>query len=239
MDFVKIVVGVILPYVALLVFTVGMIYRIYTWRKLASPTMTLFPAPPDEKASAVNTLQEVVLFKSLFRGDRTLWLFAWSFHAVLALIAVGHLRVFAPVDAILKAVGMSEDSIRTMSAGAGGAAGILILIALLLLLVRRMTVQRVKEVTGPADYLALGLIGVIIITGDIMRFGGEHFDLALTRQYFGALATFSSVAGMKALENGMFVFHMFLALVLIMAIPFSKILHLGGIFFTHQMIRKH
>ena len=70
MEIVRFVVGVILPYVALAVFVVGMAYRIYTWRKLASPPMTLFPAPSDSRSNAVNTIEEAVLFKSLFKGDR-------------------------------------------------------------------------------------------------------------------------------------------------------------------------
>ena len=238
MDPVKILVGVVLPYAAVTVFVVGMIYRLSTWKRLASPPMTLFPAPPTGSSNAINTLQEAFLFKSLFSGDRVLWILAWAFHAVLALIALGHLRVFTNVDAIFMAFGMSEEHIQTMSSVAGGAAGIVILLILMLLLVRRLTLPRVREVTGPADYIALGLLATIIITGDLMRFSGHHFDLALTREYFAALATFSSVDGMEALTNNMFLLHMCLAFVLIMMIPFSKILHLGGIFFTHQLLRK-
>ncbi|MHC4402252.1 MAG: respiratory nitrate reductase subunit gamma [Planctomycetota bacterium] len=228
MEFVRILVGVVLPYVAVLAFLAGMIYRIYTWNKLAAPAMTLFPAPSTGKGNTINTIKEALLFKSLFYGDRVLWVLAWVFHAVLALIALGHLRVFFNVDAVLMALGMSKESVHAMSAGAGGAAGVIILVMVALL-----------EVTGPVDYLALLLLAAIIMTGDLMRFGGEHFDLALTRDYFAALATFSDVSSMEALNNNVFLVHMCLAFVLIMSIPFSKILHFGGIFFTHQLIRKH
>lgn len=237
-ELVKILVGVVLPYVAVLVFLAGMIYRLYTWKKLASPPMTLFPAPPTEARNTLNTLQEVLFFKSLFSGDRVLWCFAWAFHAVLALIVLGHFRVFTNVDAILRAVGMSDENIQAMSSTAGGAAGVLILVALALLLVRRLALPRVREITGVADYLALVLLAAIILTGDMMRFSPQHFDLALTREYFAGLATFSGVRAMEVLKNNLFLVHMCLAFVLIMAIPFSKILHLGGIFFTHQLIRK-
>ena len=239
MEIVKILVGVVLPYVAVLVFLVGMIYRLCTWKKLASPPMTLFPAPPTAQANAVNTLEEVVLFKSLFKGDRVLWFFAWVFHAVLALIVLGHFRVFTGIiDATLEVLGMSPSAIQAMSGGAGGAAGVVILVALALLLIRRLVLARAREITGPADYLALLLIAAVIITGDMMRFSDHHFDLTLTHEYFAALATFSEVTAMKALENNTFLVHMCLAFLLIMLIPFSKILHLGGIFFTHQLVRK-
>ena len=239
MEVVRLIVGGILPYVALIVFVAGMAYRINVWMKLKSPAMTLFPAPPDERANMINVVQEAVVFKSLFNGDRLLWSFAWVFHAVLALIFIGHFRVIANVDAILMKFGMSEKAIESMSSGAGGAAGVIILIALILLLVRRFVIPRVAEITGLSDYFSLLLIAAIIITGDLMRFGAEHFDLALTREYFAALATFSGVTTAKALDNGLFLLHMTLALVLIMVIPFSKILHFGGIFFTHQLVRKH
>ena len=183
-------------------------------------------------------LKEALFFRSLFHGDRVLWLLAWGFHAVLALIVLGHLRVFTNVDSLLRTLGMSEEAIHSMSSNAGGAAGLVILVTVVLLLIRRGTLQRVREVTGAADYLALLLIGAIIVTGNMMRFGAEHFDLALTRDYFAALVTFSNVTGMETLKNSTFLVHMGLAFVLIMIIPFSKILHFGGIFFTHQLIRK-
>ncbi|MHC4420462.1 MAG: respiratory nitrate reductase subunit gamma [Planctomycetota bacterium] len=238
MDITRFIVGVILPYVAIVVFAVGMIWRIRTWRKLASPPMTLFPAPADAKANTRNTLKEAFLFSSLFKGDRVLWSVAWVFHVVLALIFVGHFRVFTNVDALLTASGMSEDSIHAMSGGVGGAAGVIILILVALLLVRRMTLQRVREITGAADYLALILIAAIIITGNMMRFGGEHFDLALTREYFADLATFGNAGQAAALKNNVFLAHLGLAFLLIMCMPFSKLLHFGGIFFTHQLVRK-
>jgi len=238
MEIVRFVVGGVLPYVALAAFVAGMAYRVYTWKRLPSPPITLFPAPASETANAVNTLEEVVLFKSLFHGDRVLWVLAWGFHAVLLLIFIGHFRVFTNVDRLLMMLGMTEGSIQAMSSGAGGAAGVLVLLAAVLLVVRRMAIPRVREVTGLADYLALLLIAAVIVTGDMMRFGAEHFDLAVTREYFSSLATFGDVTGAAALRNNVFLMHMCLALVLLLCMPFSKILHLGGIFFTHQLIRR-
>lgn len=239
MDLPRIIVGVILPYLAITIFAIGMGRRFYAWKKLPSPRMTLFPTPVDERGNAVNTLKEVFFFKSLFKGDRLLWGVAWLFHVVLALIFAGHVRVFANVDAWMLKLGLNEEQIDAMSSGVGGMAGVVIMATAVFLLLRRLLIQRVREVTGINDCLALLLIGAIIITGNMMRFGSEHFDLSLTREYFASLATFSSVVGTPALENNMFLLHMCLALLLIMFIPFSKILHFGGIFFTHQMIRKH
>lgn len=239
MEVLRFSIGAILPYLAVVVFLGAMVFRIYRWKKLPQPPMTLFPAPATESGNKTNVLKEATLFRSLFKGDRVLWSFAWVFHVVLALIFVGHLRVFANVDAALTKAGMSEAGIQAMSSGVGGAAGIIVFVTAVLLLVRRLVIPRVREITSVGDLFALLLIGAILITGNMMRFGAEHLDLAITREYFASLAAFSGVGGAAVLENNVFLVHMCLALLLIMYIPFSKILHFGGIFFTHQLIRKH
>jgi nitrate reductase gamma subunit len=238
MDVLRFLVGGILPYVAAVVFVAAMVYRVYVWRKLPAPSITLFPAPETGGANTMNTIKEVTLFKSLFKGDRLLWAFAWAFHVVLALIFVGHFRVFGNVDSVLMSAGMTEGGIQLMSGGVGGAAGIVILITALFLLIRRFVIPRVREITGIADIFALTLVGLILITGNMMRFGAEHFDLALTREYFANLVTISGVSDAAVLQNNVFLVHFGIALLLIIYIPFSKILHFGGIFFTHPLIRK-
>lgn len=238
MDVLRVLVGGILPYVAIVVFLAAMVHRVYVWRKLPTPAMTLFPAADTQGANTMNTIKEATLFKSLFKGDRLLWAFAWAFHVVLALVFVGHFRVFGNVDSVLMSTGMTEAGIQVMSGSVGGAAGVVILITAVFLLVRRLVIPRVREITGLGDIFALTLIGLILITGNMMRFGAEHFELTLTREYFASLVTFSGVTNSAALQNDVFVVHFGLALLLLMYIPFSKILHFGGIFFTHPLIRK-
>ena len=238
MDVVRFLIGGIMPYVAVGVFLAAMANRIYVWRKLPAPAMTLFPAAASEGANTMNTIKEATLFKSLFKGDRLLWGFAWAFHVVLALVFVGHFRVFGNVDSVLMSAGMTDAGIQVMSGSVGGAAGVVILATALFLLVRRLVIPRVREITGLGDIFALSLIGLILITGNMMRFGAEHFDLTLTREYFASLVTFAGVSDSAALQNNVFLVHFGLALLLMMYIPFSKILHFGGIFFTHPLIRK-
>lgn len=238
MDVVRTFIGGVLPYIAFVVFLSAMGFRIHVWRKLPAPAMTLFPAADTGKANTINTIKEATLFRSLFKGDRLLWAFAWAFHVVLALVFIGHFRVFGNVDSVLMSAGMTEAGIQVMSGTVGGAAGIALLVTALFLLMRRLVIPRVREITGLGDISALALIGLILITGNMMRFGTEHFDLTLTREYFAGLVTFSHVGNAAALHNNMFLVHYALALLLILYIPFSKILHFGGIFFTHSLIRK-
>jgi nitrate reductase gamma subunit len=134
-------IGFILPYLTILIFMFGMIYRIKVWSKLPSPKMTLFPAPNSGKERFTEVLQETFFFKSLFKGDKGLWAMGWLFHVMLLLIFVGHFRVIAWLpDRILGGLGMTAGDIDTMSLVSGGAAGIVILISLLIILIRRRAI---------------------------------------------------------------------------------------------------
>lgn len=230
-----IVIGVILPCIAVVVFVGGMIYRIYVWKKLPVPTMTLFPSPQGSKGQIMELAREILLFKALFKGDKSLWAMSWIFHLMLALIFLGHFRVISGLpDHIFLALGMSSQDIGNMSHVAGGAAGVVILLSLLFLLGRRIFTQRVREISTSGDYVALILVLAILLTGDAMRFFA-HIDLGDTREYFKGLVTFSSI---KLPDNGWFIAHYILGLLLFMYIPFSKILHFGGIFFSKAVLMK-
>lgn len=225
-------IGGILPYLTILVFLGGMIYRFYVWFKTPQPgKMTLFPAP---SSTAGGVISEFFFFPSLFRGDKVLWVFSWVFHVTLALVFLGHIRVFTGlIDSILMSMGMSDEGINWMSGTLGGAAGIVLLATGILLLIRRLVLNRVREISGVPDFFALLLIVAIIVTGDLMRFGA-HFDLEQTRAWAWSLLTFSPVVP----KSAMFQIHVLLAVLLIMYIPFSKIMHLGGFFFTNALVKR-
>lgn len=232
MSTIAFIVGVVMPFVAVIVFVAGMAYRFRAWFKTPQPgKMTLFPA---SQSPGRDVIAETLFFPSLFRGDRVLWLFAWLFHATLALVILGHLRVFTGlIDRMLMSFGMTHAGIDAMSAGAGGVAGVILLATGVLLLIRRSAMQRVREVSAFPDFFALLLLIAIILTGDMMRFGA-HFDLEVTRVWAGSLLAFSP----QVPENGMFLLHAGLAFLLIMYIPFSKVLHFGGIFFTQALVKR-
>jgi len=226
----------ILPYITVIVFVVGIAYHFYIWKKLPKPKMTLTPAPKQGLPRYIALLKETFFFRSLFKGDKSLWIFSWVFHAMLALIFIGHLRVITWLpDNILASFGMTTENINTMSQLSGGIAGIVILVMIFVLLGRRIFTNRVREISLKGDYIALILIILVLVTGDAMRFVA-HVDLSLTREYFLSLVTFSAIS---IPENSWFISHYFLAQILIMYMPFSKLLHFGGIFFTEALIQEH
>lgn len=225
-------VGGVLPYVAVSVFVIGMAYRLHSWYSAKQPgKMKLFTSQNTTTFKGV--MAETFFFPSLFRGDRSLWAMSWFFHVTLALVFLGHFRVVTGlIDSTLMSLGMSTEAISQMSGTVGGGAGIVLVITGALLLVRRLTVQRVREISGVPDFFALLLVIAIIATGNAMRFG-EHVDLAATRQWALSLLAFSP----QVPEHGMFLLHAALGFALFMYIPFSKILHFGGIFFTQALVK--
>jgi len=227
------IVGGIVPYLAVLTFVAGMAYRFKVWFKTPQPgKMTLFPAPPGSTAKAV--LAEALFFPSLFKGDKLLWTASWVFHATLVLAFVGHIRVFSGLaDSIMLAAGMTPADIDKMSLMTGVAAGVILFASAFLLLTRRVAFSRVREISGVGDFVALLLLLGILATGDLLRFG-PHFDLAQTRQWAWSLLRFSPVVP----RNPIFLVHALLALLLIAYIPFSKVLHFGGIFFSQSALRR-
>jgi nitrate reductase gamma subunit len=232
----EILIGRILPVITLFVFIVGMASRFRVWSKLPAPKMTLFPAPSTGSGRLSDLLKETFLFSSLFRGDRSLWVIGWIFHAALALIVVGHLRVVSWLpDQLLTALGLSAASIDRVSAVAGTGAGVVILVTALFLIRRRLIVPRVREISEAGDYLAMFLITAIVVTGDAMRLW-LHFDLATTRSYFYGLLTLSAA---PVPSEPWFLVHFLLGQFLLMYMPFSKLLHFGGIFFTQSLLQKH
>lgn len=228
MSAVAVFVGVVLPPVTFVVFVAAILNRLWTWKKLPQPGMTLFPTSPQGTAAGV--VKETLLFPSLFRADRFLWAISWLFHAMLALIVVGHLRVMVDFPALWSALHIDAD---TMSAVVGGAAGVMILAMVILLIARRFSLTRVREISAPGDYFAVFLILAIVVTGNAMRFLG-HFDLGESRQYIASLLMLRPVVP----ESGWFLAHLFLGQMLLLYMPFSKIMHFGGVFFTQAAIKR-
>jgi nitrate reductase gamma subunit len=227
-------VGGVLPYLAVAVFVIGMAYRFKIWFTTKQPGK-MYLNTSQEPTLVKGVLAEAIFFPSLFRGDRVLWAMAWFFHATLALVFVGHFRVVTGLlDTMMLSMGMNAAQIDQMSSTSGGVAGALLLATGILLFVRRLTIPRVRDISGPPDFFALLLLIAIISTGNAMRLGA-HFDLSLTREWVTSLLAFSTPV---VPQNDMFLLHALLGFSLFMYIPFSKILHFGGIFFTQALIKR-
>ncbi len=233
MTIAQLLVGAALPYIAIVSFAGGVAYRFASWSKTPQPgKLTLYPTTGWDMSGA---LKEALFFPNLYKGDRFLWLLAWSFHVALAFAFLGHFRVATGlIDGALQALGMTSAGIGTLSAVAGGAAGIILLVAVGALLLRRLLLQRAREVSSVPDFVALLLLAAVIVSGNAMRFGSTPIDLAETRAWAISLLKFAPAVP----TNPALLLHALCAELLIIYLPLSKLMHFGGMFYTMSLVRR-
>jgi nitrate reductase gamma subunit len=233
MTMTELLVGRALPYVALIGFLCGVAYRLAVWRRTPQPgKLTLYPTRGWTAAAIV---KETLFFPTLYRGDRTLWWMAWSFHVALALAFVGHFRVVTGlVDSLLGGLGLSDGGIEKLSALAGGGAGLVLLAAAATLVCRRLALKRVREISSLPDFLALFLLTAVIVTGNLMRFAATPVDLIEVRRWVASLATSTPVVP----QSSAVLLHVFCAELLVLYLGFSKLMHFGGFYYSLSLVRR-
>jgi nitrate reductase gamma subunit len=225
-------VGNVMPFITVAVFLGGIAWRIRRWVKGARPKLTLFPAADSKRKVWEDVFKEVLAFKSLFTANRSLWAGTWVFHAGLALILVGHARVVTDFPVLWAALGMETAQADLMGFVLGGGAGVIVLAMGLYLLARRLLVRSVSEISSTEDFLILGLMLAVVLSGDALRFL-THFDLNQSREFFRGLVTLKAA---PAPSHPLFLLHFFLGQTLLLIVPFSKFLHIPGIFFSRPLI---
>ena len=216
-------------YLSAAVFLLGMAWRVFTWLRAPVPLkIPLTPGPATAAGVVGRMAGEVILFRSLFGADRSLWAAAWVFHVALVLLAIGHVAGLVVPDFARAVLGLTSDQSSHLAHVTGGAFGILAVVPLIFLFIRRLVVERVRHISALSDYLALALLFLAIQTGNHMRFMGD-LNIAQAREFVAGLLAFRPV---PPPQDGPFVAHMLLVCALLVYIPFSKLMHLGGIFFS-------
>jgi nitrate reductase gamma subunit len=95
--------------------------------------------------------------------------------------------------------------------------------------------ERLRYISTFSDYFALALLLLVIATGNQMRFMGS-LDLAQARQFVSGVLTFHPVAPPS---DAAFVAHLLLVCALLVYIPFSKLVHLGGLVLSPTLNQKN
>ncbi|MDK2888576.1 MAG: nitrate reductase gamma subunit [Thermoanaerobacter sp.] len=220
----------ILPYITVTVFIIGVIYRLWRWAaSRIVHNITLSPFPQTKTEVAAIYLREIVLFNNVFKFDRPLWVGAWPMHIALLNVIGGHVVGFYFLGKQFVYLGASEALSTYLSNLLGTVFGIILLAGLLYLLYRRIAIDKVRQVSNPSDYLMLLLLISIVSLGNFMRLVpeyGMHYEPV--REYFTTLILFQPAAIPEG--NPFFILHLLLAQILIMILPFSKLMHLFGMF---------
>jgi nitrate reductase gamma subunit len=106
---------------------------------------------------------------------------------------------------------------------------ILILLSLVYLFGRRVVNQKVRYISLVSDYLALFLLISVVLSGIWMRHL-DKVDIVKVKELAMGIVAFNPVVPDGI--GSVFYIHLFFVSVLIMYFPFSKLMHMAGVFFS-------
>ncbi len=209
----------LLFYVATAIFLVGLGMRIARYARTPAPLkIPTTPAPTTRGGVVVRMGTEVLLFNSLFKANKWIWLFGFMFHVALALVLLRHLRYF--LDPVPTWVVLIQPF--------GMYAAFAMVIGLAGLWARRVFVERIRYISSPSDHLMLALLLGIALTGLGMTYLW-HTDISAVKLFFTGLMRFE----LNPLPTQpLLLLHLFLVASLMVIFPFSKLLHAPGVFFS-------
>jgi nitrate reductase gamma subunit len=252
--------AIIIPYAAAIVFLGGIVRRIARWANAPVPfripttcgqqkSLPWIPSSRlDNPHSTIGVIGrmalEILLFRSLFRNTQTdlkegpafvygsakwLWLGAMVFHWSLLIVLARHLRFFTEPEPRLISFLQNLDGFFQIGIPVLFASDALFSVALVYLFTRRLVDRKLRYISLAADYFPLLLIGAIAATGILMR----HIykvDLLKVKELTMDLVRLhpSATQGIGIL----FYIHLFLVCLLIAYFPFSKLVHMAGIFLS-------
>jgi nitrate reductase gamma subunit len=162
--------------------------------------------------------REVVLFQSLFRSNKILWVLGILFHYALALVVLRHFRYF--IDPVWGIVEFIQPF--------GKYAGFAMVLGLFGLLARRFLIDRVRYISAPSDFLMLLLLIGIGFSGLMMKFV-SHTDVTQVKSFFMGLKYFD---WQPLPGDPILLAHLTMVALLMLIFPISKLLHAPGIFFS-------
>lgn len=197
----------------------GLAYKIYDYSRTPAPLkIPTTPAPTTRKGVVYRMAKEVVVFESLFKSNKWIWVFGWLFHFGMLLVLVRHLRYFVyPVPEWLAFIQPF-----------GKYASFMMVIGLAGLLARRFLVDRVRYISTPSDYLMLVLLLGIAITGMMTTFV-VHTDIVALKAFFMGLMYFDI---QPVPSDPILLAHLVMVALLMIIFPMSKLLHAPGVFFS-------
>jgi len=252
--------GVIIPYLSVLLFFVGFTWRIFDWMKSPVPfripttcgqAKSLKWIKRDELESpsgfwgVVGRMSlEVLFFRSLFRNNKAeispgpslaytsskwLWIAGLIFHWSLLVIVLRHYRFFlASIPGFVEFL-ESIDGFLQITLPTLYITDLLLVMSVTFLVLRRLASAQMRIISLSTDYFPLFLILAIALSGISMRYL-DKVDIVAVKVLIQGLVSFQFDAPGEI--GAIFYVHLFLVCVLASYFPFSKLMHMGGIFLS-------
>jgi nitrate reductase gamma subunit len=225
----------VLPYVAIIIFVAGTLFRLWQWLKVPVPLrIGLAPARTTWKSVTGKIAAEVLFFVTLLRNDRTLWVAVWVMHVCGLIVLLGtHFLglINAGLDLWTPLTISWAKTFLLVAASFSFPLGAM----LLYLLYKRIAVPSVRRISIFGDYVALVLILFHVGNGIYMSFF-THLNMADVMRWSWGLVTFQPhiVPG-----SWIFALHCLSGFSLFIYFPFSKLFHpLGQITNRWTMTQK-
>jgi len=252
--------GVVFPYAAVAIFIGGMIFRILKWGSAPVPfripttcgQQKSFPWIKHSKLENPSGVLgvmgrmalEVLLFRSLFRNLKTqmrdggqltygeakwLWAAGLAFHWSFLIILIRHLRFFT--QQVPAAVQLVEglDSFLQIGVPLLYMTDAILLGAVTYLFIRRISLPQVRYISLLSDYFPLFLIFGIALSGVLMRY---FFKTNIVSVKILAMSLVSFNPEIPQGIDAIFYIHLFLLCTLFAYFPFSKLVHMAGVFMS-------
>ncbi|HXP96115.1 MAG TPA: respiratory nitrate reductase subunit gamma [Telmatospirillum sp.] len=209
-------------YGATVILLAGLIAKI--WNSVRHPARlkaSIAPSPASPISGTIRLASEVVLFRSVFFNDRWNWIFGTCFHFGLLLVLLRHLR-YALAPSWIGGV-LWQAVVIVQPFGLYG--GFALIIGVLGFALRRILLQEVRRQSGWIDHLLILLLLLVPVTGYLS--GLFHTDVVAVKDFFIGMAT----GNWKPLPtDGLLLTHLWLVAVMMVVLPFGKMLHFGDIF---------
>jgi nitrate reductase gamma subunit len=187
---------------------------------------------------------EVLFFRSLFRNNKAeiapgpslayasskwLWMAGLIFHWSLLVIVLRHYRFFlASIPGFVEFL-ESIDGFLQITLPTLYITDLLLVLAVTFLVLRRLASAQMRIISLSTDYFPLFLILAIALSGISMRYL-DKVDIVAVKVLVQGLVSFQFDA--PGAIGAIFYVHLFLVCVLASYFPFSKLMHMGGIFLS-------
>jgi nitrate reductase gamma subunit len=253
--------AVVLPYAAILVLLIGIVTKVVSWARSPVPfriptscgqqkslpwiKQNKLDNPSSTWGVIGRMLLEVLFFRSLFRNTRMdfrredgkvvygptkwLWLAGLAFHYSFLVIFFRHLRFFTePVPGFVRLV-QDVDGFFQVGVPVFYITSLALLGAVGYLLVRRLYIPQMRYISLINDYFPLLLILGIGATGFLLRHLVKT-DVVGIKELGMGLLSLQPVP--PAGVHWLFYSHLLLVCVLFLYFPFSKLMHMAGVFLS-------